>query len=340
MKAVTLKQIAEELNLSITTVSKALKNYPDVSKKTKQLVLDLAEKLNYVPNSFAVNLRTKKSKTIGVIIPELVHHFFSTVINGILNEAERQGYLVILMQSNENYELETKQVDLLINKSVDGVLISLSNKTNDFSHLKKIMDHDIPLILFDKITKSINCTKVIIDDRKASYDAVTYLIKKGHKRIAQFRGDLNPQNSIDRFLGYKQALLDHDIPYDKSLVYICDNNSDFEDGYTNAENLMRDHGDNVDALFTINDLLAIGALRYFSDNQIKVPEQIALCGFSNWLMSSMVTPTLSTIEQPGYEMGKTSAERLLYEIDCKNEGEIASPKKIILQTKLIIRESC
>jgi LacI family transcriptional regulator len=340
MKAVTLKQIAEELNLSVTTVSKALKDYPDVSKKTKQLVLDLAEKLNYVPNSFAVNLRTNKSKTIGVIIPELVHHFFSTVINGILNEAEKQGYLVILMQSNENYELETKQVDLLINKGVGGILISLSNKTNDFLHLKKIMDHDIPLILFDKISKSVNCSKVIIDDRKAAYDAVTYLIKKGHLRIAHFRGGLNPQNSIDRFLGYKQALLDHDIPYDKSLVYICDSNSDFNDGYRNAEKLIADHGDNVDALFTINDLLAIGALRYFTDNNIKVPKQIAVCGFSNWLMSSMVTPTLTTVEQPGYEMGKKSAEHLLFEIDCKHKGIKTEPKRIILQTELIIRESC
>lgn len=340
MQAVTLKQIAKKLNISVTTVSKALKDYPDVSNKTKLLVRDLAKSLNYVPNSFAVNFRTQQSKTIGVIIPDLVHHFFSTVIKGVLNEAEKRGYLVILMQSNELYELEKKQVDLLINKGVDGILISLSNKTNNFLHLKKILDHDIPLILFDKISKSINCSKVIIDDRKAAYDVVTYLINKGYKRIAQFRGGLNPQNSIDRFLGYKQALLDHNIEYDKSLVYICDNNSDFEDGYANAEKLMKDHGDNVDAVFSINDLIAIGTLKYFAENKIKVPEKIAVFGFSNWLMSSVVTPSLSTVEQPGYKMGKRSARRLLYEIDCKHEGLPVEPQKIILKTELIIRDSC
>tara|TARA_R110000868_G_scaffold399053_1_gene672597 strand:- start:22115 stop:23137 length:1023 start_codon:yes stop_codon:yes gene_type:complete len=340
MKPVTLKQIADKLGLSVTTVSKALKGYPDVSKKTKKLVLDLSKALNYIPNSFAVNLRTKHSKTIGVIIPATVHHFFSKVIKGILKEAEKQGYLVILMQSNEDYNLEKKQVDLLISKGVDGILISLSNKTHDFAHLKKIMDYDIPLVLFDKIAKTVDCSKVIIDDKKAAYEAVTYLIKKGYKRIAHFRGDLNPQNSIDRFLGYKQALLDHNIDFDPSLVYICNNNSDFDDGYHNAEKLLKDHGKNVDAIFTITDVIAIGVLKYFADHNIKVPEEIAVFGFSNWFMSSVITPTLSTIEQHGYKMGKKSARLLLHEIDCLHNDIVVKPQKIVLQTELVIRDSC
>jgi LacI family transcriptional regulator len=340
MKNVTLKQIAEELNISITAVSKALKDYPDVSKVTKQRVLDLAKKLKYVPNSFAVSLRVKQSRTIGVIIPATVHHFFSSVIQGILNEAEKKDYLVILLHSNENFELEKKQVDLLISKGVDGILISLSNNTKNLDHLKKIIDYKIPLILFDKIAKSINCSKVIIDDKQAAYDAVRHLIHKGYKRIAHFRGDLNPQNSIDRFLGYKQALLDCNISYDSSLVYLCNNNSDFEDGYNNAKKLLDDHGKNVDAIFAITDVIAVGIIKYFTDHNIRIPEDVGLIGFSNWFMSSITSPSLSSVEQHGYEMGEKSAGLLFYEIECKLQNIFTAPQVFVLPAKLVIRESC
>ena len=340
MKTVTLKQIAETLGISVTTVSKALKDYPDLNEKTKQQVRDLAKELNYVPNASAVNLRTQQTKTIGVIIPATVHHFFSNVIKGILKEAEKKDYLVILLHSNENYELEKKQVDLLISKGVDGILISLSNKTNNFDHLKKIMDYDIPLVLFDKIAKTLNCSKVIVDDRQAAYDAVTHLIQKGYKKIAHFRGDLNPQNSIDRFLGYKKALLDNDIEFDQSLVYICNNNADYEDGQKAAKQLMIDHGNTVDAIFAITDVVAIGAIKYFSDNNIKVPDEIGIFGFSNWFMASVINPGLSSIEQHGYEMGEKSAHLLFHEIDCKLKKIAAKPQTIVLPTELVIRESC
>ena len=340
MRQVALKQIAETLNISITTVSKALKDYPDVSKKTKQKVVDLAERLNYIPNSFAVSFRTQKSKIIGVIVPATVHHFFSNVIQGILNESEQRDYLVILMQSNESYDLEKKQIDLLLSKGVDGILISLSNKTNNFSHLNKAMDHNVPLILFDKVSKNVNCSQVVIDDKKAAYDAVSFLIKKGYKRIAHFRGDLNPQNSIDRFLGYKQALIDHGLPFDPSLVYLCNNNTDFEDGYYFAEKLIEDHGNTVDAIFTITDVIAIGIMKYFNDHCIKVPDDVALFGFSNWFMASVMTPGLSSVEQDGYSMGEKSAQLLFHEIDCKHKNIAVAPQKITLPTRLVIRESC
>ncbi|GAA4816096.1 LacI family DNA-binding transcriptional regulator [Litoribaculum gwangyangense] len=340
MAKVTLKGLAKTLNLSTSTVSKALKDYPDINAETKQKVKELAERLNYTPNSFAVSLRMKESKTIGVIIPTMVHYFFSNVIDGILKEAEKRNYMVILMQSNEDYDLEKKQVDLLLNKGVDGILISLSNKTRDFNHLKKIIESNIPLVLFDKIAKTINCSKVLIDDRKAAYDAVSFLINKGYKRIAHFRGDLNPQNSIDRFLGYKKALLDHNIDFDPSLVYICNNNSDFSDGYENARKLIQDHGNGVDALFTVNDLIAIGALSYFNENKIKVPERIALFGFSNWFMTKITTPSLSSIDQNAFKMGVESTKVLFDEIDSIHKGKKIEFKKIIIDTELIIRNSC
>lgn len=340
MTKVTLKVIANTLGLSTSTVSKALKDYPDINPETKKKVQDLAEKLHYTPNSFAVSLRMKESKTIGIIVPTMVHYFFSNIIDGILKEAEKRNYMVILMQSNEDYELEKKQVDLLLNKGVDGILISLSNKTRDFKHLQKVLENDISLVLFDKIAKTLNCSKIMIDDRKAAYDAVSFLINKGYKRIAHFRGDLNPQNSIDRFLGYKKALLDHHIEFDPSLVYICDNNSDFSDGYENAKKLLEDHGEHVDALFTVNDLIAIGALNYFNETNIKVPENIALFGFSNWFMTKITTPSLSSIDQNAFKMGEKAAQVLFDEIYYKHEKIPFQFQKIIIDTELIVRNSC
>ncbi|MTE26834.1 LacI family DNA-binding transcriptional regulator [Winogradskyella ouciana] len=337
MKPVTLKQIAETLGISITTASKALKDYPDVSKKTKRLVKELAETLNYKPNAFAVTLRTKESKTIGLIVPEVVHHFFSSVIKGIIAQAEKKGYLVIILQSNESYELEKKQIDLLLSKRVDGVLISLANGTGDFKHLNDLMVQDVPLVMFDKIAKIVNCSKVIINDRKAAYTATQHLIDNGCKRIAHFRGPLLPQNSIDRFLGYKQALVDNNVPYDPSLVYILDDMS-FDEGKYFAEKLLKDHKD-VDGIFINTDLVAIGAITKFNEMGIKIPDDISIVGFSNWFMSSVINPRLTTIDQPGYKMGKTAFKLLYKEIKKKKENLPPNFKTVELQTELIIRES-
>ena len=334
---VTLKQIAEELGISITTVSKALKEYPDVSKKTRKLVRETASMLNYKPNSFAVNLRTKESKTIGLIIPEIVHHFFSSVIKGIISQAEKKGYLVITLQSNESYELEKQQIDLLLSKRVDGVLISLANGTGDFKHITEVIEQETPIVMFDKIAKMVKCSKVIIDDRKAAYKATQYLISLGCKRIAHFRGPLLPQNSIDRFLGYKQALIDNNLPYDASLVYLL-NDMSFEEGKFYANQLLKDHKD-VDGIFINTDLVAIGAISEFNKQGIKVPEQINVIGFSNWFMASVISPSLTTINQPGFLMGKKAFKILYKEIKDRKKRKSISYKEVILKTDLILRES-
>lgn len=337
MKDITLKQIAETLGISITTVSKALKNYSDVSPKTRKAVLDLANSLQYTPNSFAVNLRTKESRTIGLIIPEVVHHFFSNVINGIIAEAEKNGYLVIILQSNESLELEKKQVELLMNKRVDGIIMSLSNESNDDDHIKELIRREIPFVMFDKISKLVNCSKVIINDQKAAYNAVAHLINKGCKKIAHIRGPVNPQNAIDRFLGYKKALEKHDIVYNSKLVYTCEKVT-FEEGKFFAEQIIKDHPD-VDGVFVITDLVAVGALDYFNEIGVKVPNQIKVIGFSNWFMSQVITPKLSTVDQPSYEMGVQSFCLLLEEMNCKKESLSFTPKTIELETKIIERES-
>lgn len=337
MKETTLKQIAETLGISITTVSKALKNYPDVSEKTKKSVLDLANSLQYTPNSFAVNLRTKESKTIGLIIPEVVHHFFSSVVNGIIAEAEKNGYLVIILQSNESLELEKKQVELLINKRVDGIILSLSNESNDDLHLKEIIRREIPLVQFDKIAKLIPSSKVIINDQKAAFEATEHLINRGCKKIAHIRGPINPQNAIDRFLGYKKALEKNNIPFDSKLVYTCKNVT-FEEGKEFAEQIIKDHPD-VDGIFVITDLVAVGVLAYFNENNIKVPQQVKIIGFSNWFMSQVITPKLSTVDQPSYEMGVQSFSLLLEEMNANKEMKSFTPKTIELTTTIIERES-
>ncbi len=338
MNDTKLIDIAAALGISVTTVSKALKGYSDISKTTRSKVLEMAEEMNYRPNSNAVNLRTNETKTIGVIIPATVHHFFSSVLNGILEEAEKRGYLVIILQSNEKYELEKKQIALLLQKRVDGILISLSNETDDFTHINTAIKKNTPVVLFDKIAKIIECSKVVINDKKAAYDAVNYLIKKGYRRIAHFRGSLVPQNSIDRFLGYKKALEDNNIPYDSSLIYMCDHNSDFEDGYANAKLMVEQHKD-IDAIFAITDLVAIGIIKYLNEAQIKIPEQIAVFGFSNWFMSTVISPKLTTIDQPGYDIGQRAASILIDEITQTKEHLPIKHQIVELPTTIIERES-
>ncbi|MDI1316195.1 LacI family DNA-binding transcriptional regulator [Flavobacterium sp.] len=337
MREITLKQIAETIGISITTVSKALKNYPDVSPKTRKAVLDLAQSLGYTPNSFAVNLRTKESKIIGLIIPEVVHHFFSNVINGIIDEAEKNGYLVIILQSNESLELEKKQVELLMNKRVDGIIMSLSNESNDDEHIRDILRKEVPFVMFDKISKLIPCSKVIINDQKAAFNAVEHLISKGCKKIAHIRGPINPQNAIDRFLGYKKALEKNSIPFDPKLVYTCKNVT-FEEGREFAQQIGTQHPD-VDGIFVITDLVAVGVLDYFNEMRIQVPEQVKIIGFSNWFMSQVITPKLSTVSQPSFEMGKESFKLLLEEMHAKKEALPFKPKIVELDTQIIPRQS-
>ena len=337
MKEITLKEIANTLGISITTVSKALKNYPDVSEKTKKAVLDLAKDLHYTPNSFAVNLRTKESKTIGLIIPEVMHHFFSNVINEIIDEAEKNGYLVIILQSNESIELERKQVELLINKRVDGIIMSLSNESNFDEHIKEIINRNIPFVMFDKISKLANCSKVLIDDQKAAMSATQHLIDKGCRKIVHIRGPLNPQNAIDRYIGYKKTLDKNQIPYDPTLVYTCENVT-FQEGLDFAKQIIEEHPD-VDGVFAVTDLVAVGVLSYFNDHQVKVPQQVAVIGFSNWFMSQVLTPKLSTIDQPSHEMGVASFNLLLEEMHAHKENIPFTPKTIILETSVIERDS-
>ena len=337
MTKVTLKIIAKTLGISIATVSKALKDYPDISKKTKQKVLKLAKTLNYKPNSFAQSLRNQESKIIGLIIPSIVHHFFSNVINGVINAASEKGYLVIILQTEESFENEKKQVQLLVEKNIDGILLSLSDKTVRYDHIKQVINEDIPVVLYDKISKSINCSKVIIDDKKAAFNATEYLIKTGCKRIAHIRGPLKPQTTIDRFMGYRKALETYNIPFDKSLVYVSEELS-YENGYDLTDQIIDDHPD-LDGVFAFTDLVATGVLTKLKERGVDIPNKVSVIGFSNWFLSKITSPTLSTIDQPGYEMGLKAFDLLHEEINQNKKGLPVNYEVVEISTKVVPRNS-
>lgn len=337
MSKVTLKKIGEALGISPATVSKALKDYPDISESTKKKVQELAEILDYKPNSLAQSLRNQESKIIGLIIPQIVHHFFSNIINGVIQAAAKKGYMVITLQSNERYELEKEQIRRLIEKNVDGILLSLSDTTIHHKHINQIIDYGVPIVLYDKISKLVHCSKVIIDDRKAAFNATKYLIDTGCKKIVHIRGPMTPQTTIDRFLGYKKALELYDIPYDESMVYTSEDLS-FEDGYQLAKKIMEDHND-TDGIFSFTDLVASGVLVRFKEMGIRVPDDISIMGFSNWFLARVTSPSLSTIDQPGYEMGEKAFLLLYNEIRAGKTDQLVKPEIVEIPTKIIVRES-
>jgi len=337
MKNLTLKDIAAALNLSITTVSKALKDYPDVNTSTKERVKAYAKKVNFTPNAHAAFLRTQQSKLIGVVIPRLNHFFFSNVLRGIMKAAEEEDYMVIVLSSDESYELEKKQINRLLQQNVDGILLSIADSTHDTKHIDAIIEQKIPLIFFDKYSKLSNCSSVVINDQKAAFNAVEHLIKQGKKNIAHLRGPLLPQNSIDRFLGYRKALEQYGLEYRKEWVFTCDQISK-EEGYAYTQEIIEKHPE-IDAIFAVADMPAVGAIKCLNEQKIVIPDQIAVMGFSNWRISNLVTPTLSTVNQPGIEMGEKAFELFYKEQQLIKKGESVVYEKIELDTKLIIRQS-
>lgn len=337
MKNLTLKDIATALNLSITTVSKALKDYPDVNKNTKERVKAYAKKVNFTPNAHAAFLRTQESKLIGVVIPRLNHYFFSNVLRGIMKAAEEQDYMVIVLSSDESYELEKKQIKRLLQQNVDGILLSIADSTHDTKHIDAIIEQKIPLIFFDKYSKLSNCSSIVINDQKAAFSAVEHLIKKGKKNIAHLRGPLLPQNSIDRFLGYRKALEHHGLEYRKEWVFTCNQISN-EEGYNYTQEIIKNHPE-IDAIFAVADMPAVGAIKCLNEHNVAIPNQIAVMGFSNWRVSNLVTPTLSTVNQPGVEMGEKAFQMFYREHQLMKKGEAVVYEKNEVETNLVIRQS-
>jgi LacI family transcriptional regulator len=337
MSKVSLTKISKILGMSKSTVSKALNNYADVSPDTKKKVLDLAEELNYKPNIFAQNLRSQESKIIGLIIPEIVHYFFSTIISGVVETAETFGYSVIVVQSNDDYKDEVKQLKLLLDKNVDGFLLSLADNTIQFNHVKDVINQGVPFVLYDRTSKLIDCNKVVIDDVKAAQMATQHLIDTGCKKIAIIRNQLKSQGTIDRHKGFKKALLENGMVYDKSIDFETHDLS-FNAGKIAGNKICERHKD-VDGIFAVTDLMAIGALEALKEHNVAVPDQVSVIGFSNWFLSQITTPHLSTVDQPGFEIGQTAFKLLHQEIQNNKNNIKETSKTVVIPTTVISRES-
>jgi len=331
---VTIKDIARRLKLSPSTVSRALRDHPDISPATKDRIRTLAVQFNYQPNLIAKSLQTRRSTTIGVIVPEIRYDFFAITISGIEEEAHRAGYSIIVAQSNDRYPHEVRSTAAMIANRVAGLLVSVSRDTIDTAHLDNVMRQGIPLVLFDRTVDIPAAGKVVVDDREGAYAAVVHCIRCGCRRIAHLAG--SPHLSISRLrqAGYEQALKDNGLAVDPRLIVAGGGRE--SDGRSGAKTLMN-LADPPDAIFAFNDPVAIGAHVYLKETGRRIPDDIALVGFSNNPVSALIEPPLTTVNQPAYEIGRTAAGLLLKQLE---DDKTSLTEEIrILKTDLIVRQS-
>ena len=326
---VTLKDIARILELSPSTVSRALKDHPDINEETKRLVKTFAEKVNYRPNALALSLRRQKTNTIGLIIPEIVHHFFSSVISGIEDLAYGEGYNVMICQSNENYQREVIDTQALIDHRVDGILVSISKTTKDFSHLKMAHENGIPMVFFDRICEDILTDRVITDDFKGAHIATSHLIDRGCRNILHLAA---PQHLIigsQRKEGYIKALQDTNIPVDEDLIVKCDTREYVASLREHLLKLIQEK--KVTGIFAVNDSTAIAAMQMLQSAGYKIPDDIKVIGFGDGPNAEIACPPLTTVEQKGYETGREAMRLLLQRLE--NPGiEINYSTKVLTPT--------
>lgn len=334
MPQVSIKDIARMLNISVATVSRALHDRYDVNPETKRKVLELAEKLNYRPNSHAIGLLTKRTHTIGLVVPEIDNQFFSEIINGLENVAYEQGYNVMIFQSQNIYEREVKIIDQLIGARVDGVAISIGSSTEDFRHLNMLKELDIPLAMFDRAHDKVYGHKIINDNFDGGYKAGAFLIKSGRQRLAHIAGPATLKLSRLRLQGFKAALRDAQL--ELRPEYLVHTTFRMEDSYQTALNLLR-LSPRPDAIFAVSDYVALGVLKAARELDIKIPQELALIGFTNLAVGPLLEPPLTTISQQSYEMGQETARILLENIESSEEDFKLQSR--IFKPELVIRDS-
>ena len=328
----TIKDIAKALNVSASTVSRALNNNPDISADTIKLVQAYAKEYNYIPNYLALSLRKSQSNIIGVIVPELANHFFSGVLSGIETVAEHEDYHIVVCQSLEDYKKEARNVQTLINARVCGVLISMSKTTTQYDHFQALIGHDIPLVFFDRICTGIDAGKVVVDDYNGTFNAVEYMIQTGCRKIAFFCAPLNLEISKNRKNGYLDAMRKYNLEVDEELIRIADTKTL---GYEQALELLQSEN-RPDAFMAMNDYTASGILSATKKLGLKVPEEVSIFGFSNSNISQDTDPMLSTMDQHPQKVGEEAMNLILEKI--KNENQAGAKNKII-KTSMIIRET-
>lgn len=331
---ITIHDIAKKLGISASTVSRALNNNPLISKATQKKINETAAKMGYRPNTMAANLRTRKTNTIGVIVPLINRHFFSSVISGIEDVAYNCGFAVTITQSNDSFEKEEKIAQTLYSNRVDGVIVSIGMETTKFDHLKHFSERNIPLVFFDRVVDEIEAHKISVDDFNGGFKATQHLIEQGAKNIAHIGGPLNLNIYRKRLDGFCAAMKKAGLEVD--LQMLLHNSLTPTDG-TNAIKKLLKNPQKPDAIFCANDTTALSVIIYLVENGIKVPEDIMVVGFSNEPFSEVVTPSISTIGQPGFEMGQKAAELIIEQIKLKSQP--SHFQNIIMPTELIIRQS-
>ena len=335
-KVLTMKDIAKELGISIATVSRALSNSSIISREKREMIQRYAQEHNFTPNIIAKDLRNTKikpKKIIAIILPEVVHYYFATVLDGVEEEARRRGYKVFVGQSHECYEEEVELCRSFDEIRVSGIIVSLAKDTKNYDHFLELQQKGIPLVFYDRICHGINASRVVVDDYNGAFNAVEYLVKTGCKRIAFYGSPMHMEISKNRFNGYKDALLKNNLTFDSNLTRICDNREDAE--RITPELLALE--DRPDAFFAINDDTAIGILRAVKKKGLKVPKDVSIFGFSDGFRSRASDPQLTSVNQRGQEVGREAADILIKEI----EGVLPAEKvnKRIVMTKLVIRET-
>lgn len=335
-RKVTLKQIAKELDVSISTVSKSLRNSLEISEDTRQKVQAFAKLYNYKPNNIALSLKNKKTKTICIIIPEIIHHFFATVISGVEQVANENGYNVLVCLSDESFDKEVINMEMLASGSIDGFIMSLSKETQqkkDFHHIVEVINQGMPVVMFDRITNEILCDKVIIDDGLAAFNATQYLIDKGFKNI----GLLTTVDYVSvgklRTDGYIKALKNNDIKVNEDLIVKIEDTENFE--HKIAEILNQNK---LDAIFAVNELFAVTAIKEANKLGLKVPQDISIIGFTDGIISKYSSPTITTVSQNGIKMGAKAAQMLIERLEAEDE-EDEKYRTEVIETELVERES-
>ena len=326
---ITIKDIARALNVSPSTVSRALKDNPDISRETRDLIHAYAREHNYQPNALAVTLRSSRNNTVGVIVPQLVHHFFSCVLSGIERAAAKAGYNIIVAQSNESYEQEVKIVHAFFAARVSGVIASLAKATARYDHYQELLNNDIPIVFYDRICTELKTERVVVDDYAGSLAAVEYMIRTGCRRIFFFGAAPHLEITKNRRNGYLDAMKKHKIPVDESMMMLCDTR---ERAIALTPDLVNSP-DRPDGFFAINDETAAGILYACKQAGLKVPDQVSICGFSDGVVAQNTDPKLTTVEQRGEEVGKSAFDLLIEKLEGKAEK---SCNKIV-RTNLVVR---
>ncbi|MEM9361385.1 MAG: LacI family DNA-binding transcriptional regulator [Bacteroidota bacterium] len=334
IKKTTIHDIAQKLNVTASTVSRALNGNPRISDSTRKAVMKTARELNYEPNQIASALRSGRTQLIGMLVPTINRAFFSSIIRGVEEVANSLDYRVIVSQSNEVFDNEENAVKAFLNARVDGIIASIGKNTQQFDHYEQVLERGLPLVLFDRTTPHLQTSQVVIDDYQGAYLATSHLIEQGCTRIAHFTTERKIDIYKERYRGYVNALEDHGIERDEALIF--SGNLQLEDGRSHAENLLRNK-ENFDAIFSASDYAAMGAMQVLKENGLKIPGDVALVGFLNEPFTSFTDPPLTSVNQFPIEMGHTAANLFFNALDSEKKKII--PKKTVLQPELIIRAS-